>query len=251
VREFNLLEGIEKAEEEFFDTCLRRVSDKLKAARRALILLLMIREPLGRSEKTDKPFDEVEQAFIELAAAVFANGRSAFLLVMKGYLLSAQILLRTLWEQIVLMGYFRLYPDECRVWALASADERAARTPSPLDAWGAIRAKGQVSVLGGGRGRGKVYEYLSRYAHMHRDALFDLTIQINDTMAATSFGPAYKPTNLDFVIELLVSELVSAMKILEKIFESRLHETGIQPLDELLIDILTLAGMLEPEEESR
>jgi hypothetical protein len=249
VREFNLLEGIEKAEEEFFDTCLRGVSDKLKAARRALILLLMIREPLGRSEKTDKPFDEVEQAFIELAAAVFANGRSAFLLVMKGYLLSAQILLRTLWEQVVLMEYFRLYPDECRVWALASADERAARTRSPEDAWGTIRAKSQVSVL---RGKWKkVYEYLSRYAHMHRGALFDLTVQINDTTAATSFGPVYKPDNLDFVLELLISELVSAMEILEKIFESRLHETGIQPLNELLIDILTLAGMLEPEEESR
>ncbi len=242
MKEFNLLEGIERAENSFYDTYLRSLHDKLKAGRRALILLLMIRNPLSDSENEGLLFTVVEQAFIELSAAIFANGRSAFLLIMKGYIYPAQCLLRTLWEQVVFMEYFRLYPDECLKWAKANVNDRAARTQRPDKAWGAIKAKGKASVLGGKRG--KVYEFLTGYTHSRRNALFDLTVQINDSQAATSFGPAYKPKNLEFVLDYLVSDLVSAITIIEMVFHKRLRDQGSQSLHDLLIEILILAGLI-------
>jgi len=245
MKDLNLLEGLERVEGEFFERYLRErgVFNKLKAARRALILLLMVRDQIGVDEETGRPFENVEQAYIELAAAVFANGRAAFLLITNGYLIPALILLRALWEQIVFMEYFRLYPERCRIWAVAT-DRSAARTPSPLKAWGAVKAKGEDSVLGGKRG--PVYEYLTRYAHSHRHALFDLTVAITDTMAGTSFGPAYEPTNLGFILELMTSLLVSALEVIEKVFETRLQRTGAQPLRSILISILELAFAESP-----
>lgn len=248
MKDLNLLEAIEKSEEEFCERYLSHVFNKLKAARRALILLLMVRDQIGLNEKTGEPFDDIEQAYIELAAAVFANGRAAFLLIMNGYLFPAQILLRALWEQVVFMEYFRLYPDECRTWVVAD-DPSAARTPRPQKAWGAVKAKAQDSVLGGKRDR--LYDYLSQHAHSHRYALSDLTVAVSDKMAGTAFGPAYEPTDLGLIVELMTSLLVSAVEVLEKVFETRIRDTGGQPLKEVLKAILELAFEESPVAENQ
>ena len=239
MKDLNLLEGVEAAEGQFYERHLRsQALNKLKAARRGLILLLTLRDQIALNEQTGQPFDYVEQAYIELAAAVFVNARAAFILTKTGYLIPARILLRTLWEEVVFMEYFRLYPDESRAWALA-ANRSAGRTPSPRSAWSAVKAKARDSVLGGKRG--PVYDYLTRYAHTHRHALFELTAASSDTKAATSFGPAYAATNVDFTLELMTSLLVSAIEVLERVFESRLRQTGAQPLTEILGSILKLA----------
>lgn len=248
MKDLNLLEAIEKAEEEFFERYLSHVFNKLNAARRALILLLTVRDQIGANEKTGEPFDDIEQAYIELAAAVFANGRAAFLLIMNGYLFPAQILLRALWEQVVFMEYFRLYPDECRTWVVTD-DPSTARTPKPQKAWRAVKAKAQDSVLGGRRGG--LYDYLSRYAHSHRYALSDLTVAVNDKIWGTAFGPAYEPTDLGSIVEKMTSLLVSAVEVLEEVFETRIRDTGAQPLREVLKGILELAFQESPVAENQ
>ena len=238
----NLFAGIEAAEAAFFTDHLTPLFEECKAARRALLLLLYLREPLGQSEETGESFDVLEQSYIELAAGVFANGRAAFLLIAQGYLFPAKILLRSIWEQVVFMEYFRLYPETGRAWASAEYGQRAARTPEPMQALNAINAKGDATVLGGKRGR--LYEYLTPYAHAHRAALSEFTTTPNEQMFATVFGPAHEPKDLDLVLQLLVSLLVSAVEVLRKQFQERMREVQADNWDSVIRDLLSRAKLL-------
>jgi hypothetical protein len=239
--ELNLFAGVEAAEEGFYNEYISPLFEKWKAARRALLVLLMIREPLGQSEQAGEPFDALEQAYVELAAAVFANGRAAFLLIELGYLFPAKTLLRSLWEQVTFMEYFRLYQEEGRAWASATPKDKSARTPEPTQAWSAIRAKGGASILGGKRKQ--LYEYLTSYAHSHRAALFDLTTPMDEEMVATAFGPAHQPSDLDLVVQMLVILLVSAIEVLQRQFDDRLRVAQAQQVDSILRDIERMAGL--------